>query len=200
MFYCLTGEILAYDTQSIAINCGGVGFKCFTTLNTLKNAGTVGSKTTLYTHLSVKEDALDLYGFYDTAELDCFRLLITVSGVGPKAAIAILSYLTPDSLALCIASGDSKSITKAPGIGPKIAQRIVLELKNKLVPEDYANADEIESVANIGANGNTGEAIAALTSLGYPVSEASKAVAKAPSGMTTENLIKYALRQLAKFN
>jgi Holliday junction DNA helicase RuvA len=107
-----------------------VGFKCFTTLTTLQSLPGVGKPVQLFTYLSVREDALDLYGFATTAELDCFKLLISVNGVGPKAALAILSELSADRLAVCIAGGDAKSLTRAPGIGKKIAERIVLELKD----------------------------------------------------------------------
>ena len=132
MFYSITGKIVYIDTQSVAIETGGVAFRCSTTLTTLKRIGEKGSTATLYTYLNVREDALDLFGFADEQELECFKLLIGVSGVGPKAALAILSELTPDKLALCLATGDSKAITRAPGVGPKLAQRVVLELKDKL--------------------------------------------------------------------
>ena len=200
MFYSLTGKIIATDTGSIMISCGGVGFRCYTTTYTLSKCGKTGDETTLYTYLSDKEDALDLYGFFDQAELDCFKLLITVSGVGPKAALAILSTLTPESLALSVAAGDSKAITKAPGVGSKIAQRIVLELKNKLASFGGDNANELEDIAAMKSNDNVSEAVAALTSLGYTATESSKVLAKAPKDMSVEDMIKYALRQLAKFN
>ena len=198
MFYSLTGDVIAYDTTSVAINCGGVGFKCYTTTNTLKHVAAIGDKITVLTYLSVKEDALELYGFYTQSELDCFKLLITVSGVGPKAALAVLSFMSPDSLALCIASGDVNSIKKAPGIGPKIAQRIILELKNKLVPENYSSDGASSDFLTDTPTGSTAEAISALVVLGYSTADASKVVAKAPKDMSTEALIKYALRQLAK--
>ena len=131
MFYSLTGKVVAIEDTAVALQCGGIAFRCMTTLNTISKIGRTGEEATLFTHLNVREDAMDLFGFYTQQELDCFKQLISVSGVGPKAALAILSQLSPDKLALCIASGDVKSITKAQGVGPKLAQRVVLELKDK---------------------------------------------------------------------
>ena len=112
MFYSLTGKIINKDEQSVAILCGSVGFKCFTTRSTLAKINASGnSEETLFTYLNVREDALDLFGFYTNEELDAFKLLLGVSGVGPKAALAILSELTPDSFAVAVASGDTKAIT-----------------------------------------------------------------------------------------
>ena len=130
MIYSLDGTLTYFDQNFAVVSCGGVGFKCFTTLTTLQSLPGVGKPVQLFTYLSVREDALDLYGFATTAELDCFKLLISVNGVGPKAALAILSELSADRLAVCIAGGDAKSLTRAPGIGKKIAERIVLELKD----------------------------------------------------------------------
>ena len=125
MIYSLDGTLTYFDQNFAVVSCGGVGFKCFTTLTTLQSLPGVGKPVQLFTYLSVREDALDLYGFATTAELDCFKLLISVNGVGPKAALAILSELSADRLAVCIAGGDAKSLTRAPGIGKKIAERIV---------------------------------------------------------------------------
>lgn len=132
MFYSITGKVVYYDTQFIAVECNGIAFKCFTTMNTLKTTAQKGATITLFTYLGVKEDALDLYGFSTEKEMECFKLLLTVSGIGPKAALAILSALSVEQLAVCIASSDVKSITQAKGVGPKVAQRVILELKDKL--------------------------------------------------------------------
>ncbi|MBQ2812810.1 MAG: Holliday junction branch migration protein RuvA, partial [Clostridia bacterium] len=121
MFYSLTGTVVHTDETSVALSCGGVAFRCYTSFNTLRKIASTGETVTLYTYLAVREDALDLFGFADTDELDCFKILIGVSGVGPKAGLAILSQLTPDKLALAVASGDVKAITAAQGVGPKIA-------------------------------------------------------------------------------
>ncbi len=200
MFYSITGKIVYIDTQSVAIETGGVAFRCSTTLTTLKRIGEKGSTATLYTYLNVREDALDLFGFADEQELECFKLLIGVSGVGPKAALAILSELTPDKLALCLATGDSKAITRAPGVGPKLAQRVVLELKDKLAKglELSAVTPEIEAAGIAAAEGSAAEAVSALTMLGYSQSEAAAAVAKLDAALSVEDMIRQALKTLAR--
>lgn len=200
MFYSITGNIICSDTNSVAVECGGVGFKCFTTINTLKKIGGKGSKVTLYTHLNVREDALDLFGFADSTELDFFKLLISVSGVGPKAALAVLSELSPDRLALCIASGDNKAITKAQGVGPKIAQRIVLELKDKVkgMVTEQENASYDLSAAEAASSSSAGaEAVSALVALGYAQSEAAVVIGKLDQSLTVEEMIKQAFKMLA---
>ena len=188
------------DTQFVALETGGVAFQCSTTLSTLKTIGEKGSTATLYTYLNVREDALDLFGFATEQELECFKLLISVSGVGPKAALSILSELTPDKLALCLATGDSKSITRAQGVGPKLAQRVVLELKDKLAKglELPADSPEIQAAGLAAADGNAAEAVSALTMLGYSQSEAAMAVSKLDGDLPVEALIKQALKQLAR--
>ena len=200
MFYSITGKIVYIDTQSVAIETGGVAFRCSTTLTTLKRIGEKGSTATLYTYLNVREDALDLFGFADEQELECFKLLIGVSGVGPKTALAILSELTPDKLALCLATGDSKAITRAPGVGPKLAQRVVLELKDKLAKglELSAVTPEIEAAGIAAAEGSAAEAVSALTMLGYSQSEAAAAVAKLDASLSVEDMIRQALKTLAR--
>lgn len=198
MFYSVTGNIVHIDASSVAVECGGVAFRCSCSLNTLKKVGSIGSQTTLYTYLAVREDALELFGFSDTNELDCFKLLIGISGVGPKAALAVLSEMTPDRLAAAIATGDAKSVTKAQGIGPKIAQRIVLELKGKL-SSVASDADEgFDAVSAVSASDNTAEAVSALQFLGYSKYEAAKAVSQFDRNLSVEELIRKALTVLSK--
>ena len=198
MFYSITGNIIASDASSVAVECSGVAFKCNASFNTLRKTGSVGNKVTLYTYLSVKEDALDLFGFYDLQELDCFKLLIAISGVGPKAALAVLSEMTPEMLALAVSNGDHKAVTKAQGVGPKLAQRIVLELKGKL-SVDVADADVESAVAlNEVSSSNYKEAISALQFLGYTQHDASKAVKSLDATLSVEEMIKKALVLLAK--
>lgn len=198
MFYSLSGEIIFKDEQSFAISCGGVGFKCFATRKTLASLS-LNNKTTVFTHLNVREDALDLFGFFAQEELDAFKLLVSVSGVGPKAALAILSELSPDSFAVAVASGDSKAITAANGVGPKLAQRIIMELKDKISSASFIS-DESSAVSNAvntaNSMSNTAEAIAALTALGYSQSEASVAVSKLSPSLSVEDLIKGALKNM----
>lgn len=200
MFYSLTGEIIHKDDQSVALLCGGVGFKCFTTRTSLAKINATNIKeVTLFTYLNVREDALDLFGFYTNEELDAFKLLIGVSGVGPKAALAILSELTPDSFAVAVASGDTKAITQANGVGPKLAQRIVLELKDKISSVSFISEESSavsSAVSAVASKNNTSEAIAALTALGYSQTEASVAVSKLNPELSVEDLIKGALKNM----
>lgn len=200
MFYSLTGTVVFTNENSIALDCSGVAFLMSTTHTTLAQCAGIGEAQTLFTHLNVREDALDLYGFADRQELDCFRALIGVSGVGPKAALAILSALTPDRLAVCIASGDVKSITAAQGVGSKIAQRVVLELKGKLDGlAGTAAAMGSAAAAQKAFTSYTGEeAVDALVMLGYSRSEASIAVGRLDGSLSTQEMIKQALKQLAK--
>ena len=199
MFYSLTGTVIFSDLNSVALSCGGVGFRCQTTANTLRDVQN-GRELTLFTYLNVREDALDLFGFSTTYELDWFKLLIGVTGVGPKAARAILSELVPEKLAMSISAGDVKAITRAQGVGPKLAQRVILELKDK-AKSALSGAEEAQdyaSVATANEMPNTKEAIAALTMLGYNRTEASSAVAKLDSSLPTQTLIKQALKLLSR--
>lgn len=198
MFYSLTGNVVYTDETSVALSCSGVAFRCYTSFNTLCKIGSTGETVTLYTYLSVREDALDLFGFFDTAELDCFKILIGVSGVGPKAAIAILSRLTPDKLSQAVTTGDVKAITAAQGVGPKIAQRIIVELKDKLAPfATGVSSVDFSSVSAANSSIGGSDAIDALMALGYSRSEASLAVGKLDQSLPVDELIKQALMKLA---
>ena len=197
MIYSLTGEIIAVDQNGFAIQTGGVAFFCFSTMNTLQKVGMKGSKATVFTYMNVREDAIELYGFYTSNELDAFKQLITVSGVGPKAALAILSVMTPDQLALNIASGDAKAITKAQGVGTKIAQRIVLELKNKFSTDlTQEQTDIVAAIQSADTSADLSEAIEALIQLGYSRSEAAAAVSKLDKALSVEEMIRLALKSL----
>lgn len=200
MFYSLTGKIIHKSEQTVAISCGGVGFKCFTTRNTLSKLSlNNNSDVTVFTHLNVREDALDLFGFATEEELEAFKMLIGVSGVGPKAALAILSELSPDAFAVAVASGDSKAITAANGVGPKLAQRVIMELKDKIANVSFISEESsaVSSAVNTANNmSNTSEAIAALTALGYSQTEASVAVSKLSPSLSVEELIKGALKNM----
>ena len=199
MFHSLTGKLIYIGEQSFAISCGGVGFRCFATRNTLSALNGKNSDVTVFTHLNVREDALDLFGFLTEQELDAFKLLIGVSGVGPKAALAILSELSPDAFAIAVASGDSKAITAANGVGPKLAQRVIMELKDKISNVSFVSEQSVATSAAVNAvnnMSNTSEAIAALTALGYSQSEASVAVSKLSPDLSVEELIKGALKKM----
>ena len=198
MIYSLDGTLTYFDQNFAVVSCGGVGFKCFTTLTTLQSLPGVGKPVQLFTYLSVREDALDLYGFATTAELDCFKLLISVNGVGPKAALAILSELSADRLAVCIAGGDAKSLTRAPGIGKKIAERIVLELKDKMGVLDLGSSREVQAAAAANTAGSVAaEAVEALVALGYGQSDAAVAVGQMEPGLAVDEMSRRGLRQLA---
>lgn len=201
MIYSLTGKVVHSDVGGVAIQCGGVAFYCAASFNTLRKIGEIGAEVTLFTYLSVREDAMDLFGFSDPQELQCFKLLIGVTGVGPKAALAILSQMEPAQLALCVASGDAKSITKAQGVGNKIAQRVVLELKDKFKAEmPAAFGADAQAAGVVSASSNCEEAVSALEMLGYSRSEASAVVGKLDSTLSAEDLIRQALRALSKLS
>lgn len=201
MFYSLTGKLVHMEPGVVAIECGGVAFKCFTSMNTQKNMPRIGETATVYTHLNVREDALDLYGFSTKSELNCYKMLTTISGVGPKAALSILSEMTPEGVAMAAASGDSKKFTKASGVGPKLAQRIVLELKDRVKKMGFTGGTlELTGTDDAGivsASQNAEQAVQALIVLGYTQSEAAQAVAKLDGSLSTEELIRGALKSMA---
>lgn len=199
MIASLKGKIILKDLNYIIVECNGVGFKCFVTQTTHSKSGQVGDDVFLYTYMSVKEDAIDLFGFSELGELEAFKLIISVSGVGAKIGLALLSQFTYESLMLNIASGDAKALTAASGVGIKLAQRIILELKDKvgsIAVSDEA-VSEIKAVGNASSNTNSKEAVEALVSLGYSLSEASLAVGKLDQSLDIDALIKGALKLLA---
>lgn len=199
MIATLNGKLIIKELNYVVVECGGVGFKCFVTQNTYSAIGNIGDTVFLYTYLAVREDALDLYGFADSGELEIFKLITSVSGVGSKIGLAVLSEFTHDKIMLYIASGDAKSLTAAPGVGLKLAQRIILELKDKVgtvISEDAPfNA---KSLGNATVYTSSREAIEALVSLGYSQSEASLAVSKLDTSLDTNELIKQALKMLSR--
>lgn len=198
MIYSVKGELVHKDTSLAVIECGGVGYACRTTFSTLSSIGSIGSTVKLLTYLHVREDNVELFGFATESELNCFRMLISVSGVGPKAALAILSDISPEKFALTIATGDSKLITKTKGIGPKLAQRIVLELKDKITKEQQliSSGAEFDFTPVLGGS-NSGEAISALVVLGFTQGEATTVVAKLDPSMSVEDMIKQGLKALS---
>ena len=199
MIASLRGTLIDKDNTCAVVECGGVGMRCFITAVTCAALPSVGNEVFLYTHLAVREDAFDLYGFLTRGELDAFKLITTVSGVGAKIGLALLSQFTSDRLMLCIASGDARSLTAASGVGIKLAQRIVLELKDKVGSIAVDNGlEQIVSVGNATKNTETAEAIEALCSLGYSQSEAAMAVGKLDPNLSAEQLIKLALKSLAR--
>ena len=197
MIYSLDGKLTHVEDGFFVVTCAGVGFLCKCSDTTLSCLPPVGSEVFVYTTMTYNQDSgTDLYGFFDRAEQDCFHLLTGISGVGPKAALAVLSEFTPDTFALAVASGDAKAITRAKGIGPKAAQRIVLELRDKISGDAVGNGfSEMAAPIPIG-KGTAGEAVAALVSLGYSHSEAASAIGKLPPELPVDELIRKALRSL----
>lgn len=172
MYYYLNGTVAHIEPYLAVIDCGGVGYACRTTNHTISKLN-MGKVAKLYTHLYVREEIFELYGFASESELGCFRMLIGVSGVGPKAALAILSSNTPEGLALAIVSGNEKALTSAPGIGKKIAQRIILELKDKLAKGQLTSVggESFAGGITVIPENKASEASAALAVLGYSQSE-----------------------------
>ena len=199
MIYSVNGTVEVIEPNLAVIDCGGVGYACRTTANTISQLK-IGETAKLLTYLAIREDAAELFGFADTAELNCFKMLISVSGVGPKAALSILSGMTPQSFALCVASGDSKTLTNAPGIGKKTAERIVLELKDKVSKQDVAAGVKGSPIPVVAAASNTvAEAVSALMVLGYTNSEATNAISGLDPASPADELIKAGLKKLARF-
>lgn len=198
MIYSVSGTLIHLEPGVAVVECGGVGFKCLTSMNTQRKLPNIGGQVKLYTKLNVREDAMDLFGFATMAELSCFTMLTGVSGVGPRVGLAILSELAPEQVALAVASGDSKALTRASGVGAKLAQRIALELKDKVkkmgvVTEGGA---PVSPAGVMSAAGNAANAVSALAVLGYTLSEAASVVAKFDSSLPTEELIRLSLREM----
>lgn len=200
MFYYLDGTVAEILPYLAVIDCGGVGYACKTTNNTLA-ALKKGQRKRLYTYLNVAENIFELYGFATQSELKSFQLLIGVSGVGPKAALAVLSAGTPETLAMAIVTGDEKALTAAPGIGKKIAQRIILELKDKMAKEsagglDFSGGKGAPAPAVFGSK--AAEAAQALAVLGYSSQEVSVALKGLDLDLPLEEIVRQGLKRMAK--
>ncbi|MDR0905735.1 MAG: Holliday junction branch migration protein RuvA [Oscillospiraceae bacterium] len=195
MFYYLDGVVTVLEPNLAVIDCGGVGYACFTTLATISRLE-IGKKAKLFTYCNIKEDAFDIYGFAQTSEKRCFELLLTVSGVGPKAALGILSSIMPDALAIAVIGDDVAALTRAPGVGKKLAQRVILELKDKVSRDQTLVSEGFAPPSGATLGGKSGDAAAALAVLGYTAGEISAIMRKLDiENMTTEEIIKAALKQ-----
>lgn len=194
MFYSITGEVVDVQPQLVAVSCSGVAFAINTSMRSMEKASAADGQVTFYTYLSVRDDALELFGFIEREELDCFKKLIGVSGIGAKTALAVLSAMSPSQLAFSVAAGDVASLMLAKGIGKKAAERIVLELKGKL--DDIADAPAPTSSGETSASSNKAEAISGLQFLGYSRAQAQRAVAGLDSSLPVEELIRAALERL----
>ena len=200
MIYCLTGKIVKKSMNAVVLSCGGVGYYAQCPASVAGALPGVGREATIYTVMSVTENDVSLYGFATEEQQACFEMLTAVSGVGPKVGLAILSVMEPERVALAISAGDHKAFKAASGVGPKLAQRIVLELKDK-VAKGFVDGISLEDVAGASAQTpaaqSSSQAIAALVSLGYSQSEAALAVSKIDATSPVEEIIKLALRGMA---
>lgn len=194
MYYYIKGTLVQKSDNFIVVDANGVGYMIYTSQNSITNAGETGSTVTMYTYLHVREDVMDLFGFATIEEKNMFMHLISVSGVGPKAALAILSVTTPAKFAVAVVTNDVKAITKAAGVGPKLAQRVILELKDKMKTDelDISLDDDTNEVLS----DNRSEAISALVVLGYSSMDAQKAVKGIDGSLSVEDIIKKALTSL----
>ena len=202
MFYYLSGELTYRDSNTCVVDCGGVGYKLTVSLITATSlVSKMNTKVKLYTHLAVREDGMELFGFGSNEERECFNQLTSVSGVGPKVAMSILSNMTPDRLALAICTEDAKAIAKTPGIGPKSAARIILELKDKIskdmmsgVGSENLDTPPLKTIIR----GNISEASEALMVLGYDKSTILSVLKDADPAMDVGDIIKLALKKLTR--
>ncbi len=199
MFYYVNGTVAEIEAGLAVIDCSGVGYACATTNYTLSQLKK-GERAKLYTYLNVREDAIELFGFAGQSELRSFKMLIGVSGVGPKAALSILSSTTPQQLSMAVVMGDEKALTAAPGIGKKIAQRIILELKDKLIKEQGGfEAGSGAAAAMPAQNNKAGEAAAALAVLGYGSQEIAAALKGIDmDALPLEEIIRQSLKKMVK--
>lgn len=200
MFYYIEGKVTHMEPHIAVIDCAGVGYLLNVTNQTQSKLRT-NETARLYTYVNIREDAIELYGFYDIQERDCFKLLLGISGVGAKVALSILSTVTPEKFALAVLSDDEKAITQSPGVGKKLAQRIMLELKDKL-KKSFGNTKQSGIVLNDQILNDDpdklSEAVMALQVLGYAASEAASALAGVDGNESVENMVRYALKRLLK--
>ena len=199
MIYCLSGKIIKKTMDSVVISCGGVGYCAQCPASVAAAMPGAGAEGTLYTVLNVTENDISLYGFATEEQQTCFKLLTGVSGVGPKVGLAILSVMEPDRVYLAVSAGDHKAFKAASGVGPKLAQRIVLELKDKVAKGAAGEAalEDLSGVSAAASGAGSSQAIAALVSLGYSQSEAAVAISKIDPALPVEEIIRLALRGMA---
>ncbi len=195
MIYSLRGNLIVMEQGFSVVECGGVGYKCHTSLNTQKSLK-LNSEVTLFTYMSIREDACELFGFATKAELQCFKLLISISGVGPKVGIALLSDLTPEQITLAISAGDVKSLTRAQGVGPKLASRIILELKDKLKGLAASDSGIELKCSVISETGNIPKAVAALAVLGFSAADVTPVLSRLDPDLSVEQLIGETLKKM----
>lgn len=196
MIYSVRGNLILMDAGFAVVECGGVGYRVQTSITTQKQLK-LNTETMLYTYMNVREDAMELYGFASKGELSTFKMLIGITGVGPKVALAILSDLTSEQIAMCVSSGDSKTLTRANGVGPKLAQRIVLELKDKIKGVVDTAGFDVSKGSVIVDTGNVPKAVAALAVLGYSAADVTPILSKLDPSLSVEAMIAATLKQMA---
>lgn len=196
MIYSVRGNLILMDAGYAVVECGGVGYRVQTSITTQKQLK-LNTETMLYTYMNVREDAMELFGFATKGELSTFKMLIGITGVGPKVALAILSDLTSEQIAMCVSSGDSKTLTRANGVGPKLAQRIVLELKDKIKGVTDTAGFDVGKGSVIADTGNVPKAVAALAVLGYSAADVTPILSKLDPAMPVEAMIAATLKQMA---
>lgn len=197
MIYSLNGILIHSEAAFIVIECGGVGYKCLTTLNTQRILPQIGERCTVYTHMLVRDDAIELCGFANQEELNCFRLLMSISGVGARLALALLSTLRPEQIAIAVSGGDSKTLTSAPGVGKKLAQRIILELKDKLKLFPTSSDAVMSDIKTAQVQeGNIQKAIGALAVLGYSAEDVLPFMSGIDTNLSVEQIIKETLKAI----
>ncbi|EOU1824503.1 TPA: Holliday junction branch migration protein RuvA [Clostridium perfringens] len=201
MYEYIRGQFQGISKDYVVIELNNIGYKIFTSGNTMSNMPKVGEEVLLYLEQIVREDFIGLYGFTTREELEMFKLLLSINGVGAKVALSLLSISTVNNLKYAIMMGDEKHITRAPGIGKKTAQRIILELKDKLKPDELTS-EEGQLIEGINDNSdysfNINETLSALMALGYTEKEAQKALEKVDKTLSIENMIKESLKLLMR--
>lgn len=197
MIYSVRGKLTHIENNLAVVECAGVGYAVRTSAVTISRLPGMGEETTLYTYLHITENGIDLFGFTDQGELNCFKMLLGVTRVGPRAALSVLSSVTAEQFALAVASGDAKTLSRAPGLGMKTAQRIILELKDKISKEQAAAGISMPEIPLMSSSSNASEAINALVVLGYTQSEAASVITKLDPELTVEDMIKKGLQKLA---
>lgn len=196
MIYSVKGTLVHIESGFAVVECAGIGYRVNTTLVTQRNLK-LNTTVTLFTYMHVREDAVELFGFYSKEELSTFKLLISISGVGPKVALAILSELSSEMIALSVSSGDYKTLTRASGVGPKLAQRIVLELKDKIKGISVDSTDSVVTKGSVIADtGNIPKAVQALAVLGYSAADVTPILSRLDPSLTVEQLISATLKQM----
>ncbi|MBQ3416602.1 MAG: Holliday junction branch migration protein RuvA [Ruminococcus sp.] len=194
MIYSVRGNLILMEAGLAVVECSGIGFRVQTSMTTQRQLK-LNTEVTLFTHMNVREDAMELFGFATKSELNIFKMLISISGVGPKVALAILSELSSEQIAMCVSASDSKTLTRANGVGPKLAQRIILELKDKFKGISEQQGIELKGSV-ITDTGNVPKAVQALAVLGYSAADVTPILSRLDPNLSVEQMIAATLKQM----